>query len=663
MILSLLALGCPSDATCADPDATDFYTSCSEFSADYGGDDGIPGFPFPETSGHGVTTTPDGHAKRGVNNRNWDLDCEDGDPMGAIRGGLVVAVADDVTGYAEKSYGNYVCIYDDSTGFRYCQNHMQYDSLELDASDVGVTQVSQGDLIGNCGLTGTVTALGGGDGSHVDVYAKNESTGEPVELPDPSTWSPLATLDPIGSRDCEPSGSLDLTSVDGRSVYVSGTVAADEGLKKYSVVVDSDSPPAYKETFSDGSTFTDAFDAALDLSDYEYGSKHTLGLWVVDVNDCDGDAAVASLSVTLGESDCEDDDDRDGYDDESCGGPDCDDRDDDTHPGAREQCNGVDDDCDGQIDESVSYDSWYPDDDGDGYGDDSGAVSDCEQPSGYVDNDDDCDDRDDGVHPGATEQCNGEDDDCDGAEDEGATSTYWYPDDDRDGFGDDSSSGTYDCEAPSGYVDNDEDCDDGDDDVNPDGTDDACTSADEDCSGSPASPDTKDHKGCYSDDVYYYDECGTRHSAYKSCGSTSACDSSTLDCGYHAEWTSTATTTCGSGSETIFQGTPDPAIAWDDSDPSVDVEWEKCDGTSLSSAHTCDVRVGSATSGASSRLNFTWSKGSSSKTTTFDAWLSASDFASDPCGETKEFYITCDEGTSTAYWNSDDPVTVEKICP
>jgi len=45
------------------------------------------------------------------------------------------------------------------------------------------------------------------------------------------------------------------------------------------------------------------------------------------------------------------DDDADGYDDEACGGDDCDDTDPDVSPGAMEVCDsGIDDDCDGLVD-------------------------------------------------------------------------------------------------------------------------------------------------------------------------------------------------------------------------------------------------------------------------------------------------------------------------
>ena len=57
---------------------------------------------------------------------------------------------------------------------------------------------------------------------------------------------------------------------------------------------------------------------------------------------------------------------------------DCDDTNSSVYPGAVEVCNGMDDDCDGEVDEGFVEATWYPDEDGDGYGDGSGAsVSPC----------------------------------------------------------------------------------------------------------------------------------------------------------------------------------------------------------------------------------------------------------------------------------------------
>ena len=70
----------------------------------------------------------------------------------------------------------------------------------------------------------------------------------------------------------------------------------------------------------------------------------------------------------------------------------------------------------------------------------------------------DCDDTNPDVNPGATEICDGVDNNCDGNTDEGVESTF-YADTDGDGFGDPDSS-TSACEAPSGFVADNTDCDD-----------------------------------------------------------------------------------------------------------------------------------------------------------------------------------------------------------
>ena len=173
---------------------------------------------------------------------------------------------------------------------------------------------------------------------------------------------------------------------------------------------------------------------------------------------------------------------RDGDSDGSYDNDDCDPADATVYPGASESCNGVDDDCDGTVDEGVTT-TFYADSDGDGYGDASSTTDDCSAPTGYVSDDTDCDDTDGGVYPGADEYCNGVDDDCDGSVDEGAVdTTTYYADGDGDGYGDPSLTAD-DCSAPTGYVSNDNDCDDSDASVNPAATE-ICNSVDDDCDGS-----------------------------------------------------------------------------------------------------------------------------------------------------------------------------------
>ena len=86
------------------------------------------------------------------------------------------------------------------------------------------------------------------------------------------------------------------------------------------------------------------------------------------------------------------DNDGDSY----CTPEDCDDANPDVNPGAAEVCNGIDDNCDGTVDEGCST---CTDADSDGY---------CAEI-------DDCDDSNPFVNPGTAEVCDdGFDNDCDG---------------------------------------------------------------------------------------------------------------------------------------------------------------------------------------------------------------------------------------------------------
>ena len=100
------------------------------------------------------------------------------------------------------------------------------------------------------------------------------------------------------------------------------------------------------------------------------------------------------------------DNDCDGFVDE------CDEGDPTNTWHSEEVCDGVDNDCDGEVDEDLG-ETWYPDADGDGYGDRSQPTASCDPDAGLVADGSDCDDTDAAVHPGAMELCNGYDDDCD----------------------------------------------------------------------------------------------------------------------------------------------------------------------------------------------------------------------------------------------------------
>ena len=180
---------------------------------------------------------------------------------------------------------------------------------------------------------------------------------------------------------------------------------------------------------------------------------------------------------------------------------DCDDANAMVHPTADEYCNGVDDDCDGLVDEDAVdwINPWYLDRDSDGYGDPDSSVETCLCPSGYVADGTDRDDVNPASHPGATEYCNGDDDDCDGTvdEDDAIDVSPWYADTDGDTFGDPAVSHLA-CNPPTGFVSDDTDCDDADAAQHP-GADEYCNGEDDDCDGTVDEDDAVDAPTWYAD--------------------------------------------------------------------------------------------------------------------------------------------------------------------
>jgi len=186
---------------------------------------------------------------------------------------------------------------------------------------------------------------------------------------------------------------------------------------------------------------------------------------------------------------------------------DCDDNDATVYPGAAEDCDGKDNDCDGLTDiddpDVINVESGNVDSDLDGYGDALLISNYCPgmRPDNVVDNADDCDDRDDAIHPDGNEVCDGEDNDCDGLVDGEDTDAdaipTWAPDGDGDGYGDADASFKS-CDDPGeGFAENARDCDDSTSSVNPDASEVCGDGVDSDCDGADG-PDRFEGDGALS---------------------------------------------------------------------------------------------------------------------------------------------------------------------
>ena len=212
---------------------------------------------------------------------------------------------------------------------------------------------------------------------------------------------------------------------------------------------------------------------------------------------------------------------------------DCDDGEATVFPGATEQCDELDNDCSGVVDDNVVDGiAVYTDADGDGFGDEAlsrsacaaavgesaeagdcddgnaaiypgASETDCTDPTDYncdgsvlfadIDADgfaacEDCNDADAAISPAAVEVCNSVDDDCDGLTDDTDDSLSgaptWYRDPDGDGYADGTGATLIQCEAPEGYAELLGDCDNTDRLRNPSAPE-ICdgTALDEDCDG------------------------------------------------------------------------------------------------------------------------------------------------------------------------------------
>jgi len=189
------------------------------------------------------------------------------------------------------------------------------------------------------------------------------------------------------------------------------------------------------------------------------------------------------------------DNDGDGYGDLSldslaCEAPigfvfdstDCNDVNPEIHPGIIDICNALDDNCNGLTDEDVIFITYYLDADNDLFGNMLIDSSACNLPTGYVENNLDCNDLIATINPLSAEICNGIDDNCNIEIDEGLTFYTLYADSDADTFGDASSPIDTCVEAAPGFVSNQFDCDDTNPLIFPGATE-LCNYLDDDCDG------------------------------------------------------------------------------------------------------------------------------------------------------------------------------------
>ncbi|MEC8022917.1 MAG: MopE-related protein [Myxococcota bacterium] len=204
-------------------------------------------------------------------------------------------------------------------------------------------------------------------------------------------------------------------------------------------------------------------------------------------------------------------------------------------------CDGIDNDCDGDTDETWQdadsdgmADCVDNDDDGDGVLDtndncplisnamqsdldldDIGDACDPDDDGDGVVDENDCAPTDPNLSVGSAEVCNGQDDDCDGITDEADAlgCSYYWPDNDGDGFGGDGLELCL-CQPTDEHFKTDGgDCDDSMKFISPLAPE-TCDTKDNDCD---SETDEENAIGC---SVYYYDEDGD---GYYADGADSKC--------------------------------------------------------------------------------------------------------------------------------------------
>ena len=397
---------------CDDADASVYpgaTEACDLIDSDCDGDlvdgfddldaDGTPDCAAVDTDGDG---TPDGS------------DCAPGDP--AIHPGAVEVPDDGID--------------QDCSGTDTVTCH-----LDGDSDGVGGTVTFEADD-GDCDDSGEATSGGDCDDSDDSVYP---GAPEPCDAVDNDCDGDLVEgyddLDSDGTPDCA-DADADGDGHEAGADCDDADAAIHPGAVEECDAVDSDCDGSLVDEFpdqnsdgepecvadADGDGDPDDTDCEPSLPSIHHGAEETPDDGVDQ--DCSGTDTVT----------CYHDGDGDGWGSGAALEPggdcaavgkveddgDCDDADPLRYPGAPELCDGVDNDCDGAIEQpsDVDFINWYQDLDGDGYGGLDSPHPDnplCARPGDdWEVGAEDCDDSDAQVHPGAPELCNGIDDDCDG---------------------------------------------------------------------------------------------------------------------------------------------------------------------------------------------------------------------------------------------------------